>query len=74
MTPEEFDAATILTVGQIASIVGYSENRTLIRILKSGGVRVLRPSYWHVVEKGQLREAMPAFYEALVSRLRARDD
>lgn len=74
MTPQEFDAATILTVGQIARIAGYAENRTLIRILRAGGVRVLRPNYWHVVEKGQLREAMPALFDALLSRLQSHED
>lgn len=74
MTPREFDTAVLLTVGQIARIAGMRDNRTTLRLLRAGGVRVLRHGRWHVVEKLAVRETMPALYEALASKLHAVDE
>jgi len=74
MTPMEFDDSVLLTIGQIARITGIKDNRTATRILEAGGVRVLRSGTWHVVERLALRQVMPAFYEALVTKLHDSQD
>ncbi len=69
MTPEEFDRAAVLTVGQIARVAGMKNNRTTLRLLRGGGVPILRAGRRHVVERLALRTAMPGFYEALVTKV-----
>jgi hypothetical protein len=79
MTLREFEDSAILTVGQISRLAGITNNRTTIRLLTAGGVRVLRVGRRHVVERLAVRDALPAFYEAVVAKLaanlpRIRDD
>lgn len=69
MTPKEFDSALTLTVGQLARLAGIANNRTMVRLLRAGGIQVLRAGRRHVVERLALRAAMPGFYEALTTKL-----
>jgi hypothetical protein len=74
MTPEEFDRAATLTVGQLSRLAGIADNRTTLRLLRAGGVRVLRVGRRHVVERLALHAALPGFYEALLARLTGREE
>jgi hypothetical protein len=74
MTPREFDSALTLTVGQLARLAGIANNRTMVRLLRAGGIQVLRAGRRHVVERLALRAAMPSFYEALTTKLASDGD
>ena len=73
MTPHEFDAALVLTVGQLSRLAGIADNRRTLRLLRGAGVKVFKIGRWHVVERLAVRNALPSFYEALASRVSSVD-
>ena len=68
MTTREFDSALLLNIGQLQTLTGI-DRRTLLRVFESGGIKVLRSGRRFLVEKLAIKQAMPAFFEAMVQKL-----
>jgi excisionase family DNA binding protein len=66
MTARELDQAALLTIGQIAKILKRSRP-TVVRVLRAGGVAVLRVGNRYSVERLTLAEKMPGVYAAIES-------
>jgi len=64
MTEQDLHRAALLTVGQIAKILKRTRP-AIRRVLRAGGVNVLRVGNRYAIERLTLAEKMPGVYSAI---------
>jgi hypothetical protein len=70
VTAKEFELAVVFTVKELADLSGM-DTRRMGRLLQSGGVKLLKSGRRWAVCRIELRDELPAIYEALLQRVQA---
>jgi hypothetical protein len=70
MNAQDFELAVVFPLVDLARVAGMDKRR-LRRLLESGGIRMHRLGGRYVVCRVDLRDALPAVYEAILQRVQA---
>ena len=72
MTAREFELAVVYPVKELADVADMSTRR-MGRLLESGGIKIVKLGRRWVVCRVELRDNLPAVYEALLQRVQAQE-
>jgi hypothetical protein len=72
VTAREFELAVVFTIKELADLAGM-DTRRMGRLLESGGLKLIKSGRRWAVCRIELRDELPAIYEALLQRVHAQE-